>query len=301
MSVRFCVLGSGSEGNAALLMTPDFHVLIDAGFLPDEMAARLDGTGAAWETLDAVVLTHTHGDHIKKKCLTFCAKHEIHFICHQHHAEQLCGGRYFKRLQERGLVRTYDGGGPFTLPLPAQAPVISETKAEPQIRFFPIKVPHDCPPTFGFRIEVRAVSVPSENGANPSSECRWIKLGYLVDLGCCVDDISREVLDVDLLALEFNHDEKMQMTSGRHPNLIQRVMGKEGHLSNSQAADVFRRILEQGKNGGPKLLLQMHLSRDCNRAELAYRAAQEVVLLSGTQTQVFSTRQECRGTIHSLV
>ncbi len=290
MSVQFCVLGSGSEGNAALLMTPHVHVLIDAGFFPDDMAARMDGTGATWESIDAVVLTHTHGDHIKKKCLTFCVTHNVRFICHERHAEQLSGGRYFKRLVEKGLLGTYNGNGPFEVDTRPASPEDSSQPVTDALRFFPIPLPHDAPPTFGFRIEAR-VSIPTD---------RWVKIGYLADLGDGLEPIAREVSDVDLLALEFNHDVELERRSGRHPSLIQRVLGKDGHLSNDQAADFFRRVLEGGSNGGPKLLVQMHLSRDCNRPELAYKAAQEVVLLTGASTRVFSTRQDRRGTVHSL-
>lgn len=289
MNVQFCVLGSGSEGNAALLMTPHLHVLIDAGFFPDELASRMDGTGASWETIDAVVLTHTHGDHIKKKCLTFCAQHGVRFICHERHAEQLSGGRYFKRVVEKNLLQTYNGNGPFEVGAGANH-LAEKTNGAEALRFFPIPLPHDAPPTFGFRIEAR-LAEPAE---------RWVKIGYLADLGDGHEPIAREVLDVDLLALEFNHDVELERRSGRHPTLIQRVLGKDGHLSNEQAADLFRRVLENGTNGGPKLLVQMHLSRDCNRPELAYKAAQEVVLLTGASTRVYSTRQDQRGTVHTL-
>ncbi|HYG76164.1 MAG TPA: MBL fold metallo-hydrolase [Planctomycetota bacterium] len=293
MSVQFCVLGSGSEGNAALLMTPAVHVLIDAGFFPDELSQRMDGTGATWQTLDAVILTHTHGDHLKKKCLTYCIQHDVKFICHAHHAEQLSGGRYFKKMRERGLLQTYDDNGPFEI---WPAPVLDESGAERccALRFFPVALSHDCKPTFGFRIEAR-YSSPETPG-----DIRWFKLGYFADLGHCCEVVTQHMIDLDLLALEFNHDEEMERNSGRHPSLIQRVLGKEGHLSNSQAADVFRRVLETATNGGPKLLVQMHLSRDCNRAELAYNAAQEVVLLTGAHTRVYSTRQDRRGTVHCL-
>jgi phosphoribosyl 1,2-cyclic phosphodiesterase len=294
MSVQFCVLGSGSEGNAALLMTPQAHVLLDAGFLPNELAERMDGTGASWSSLDAVVLTHTHGDHLKKKCLTICAEYDIQFICHEHHAEQLCGSRYFNRLKKRDLVRTYNGAA---------------FEITPDIRFLPIALPHDCPPTFGFRIEVRrpgvVADVPPAEGTvaeapRPYPDKEWAKLAYLVDLGDCAEAVANSVADVDLLALEFNHDEQMQIKSGRHPKLIERVLGPHGHLSNRQAAEVLRRVVENGPNGGPKLLLQMHLSRDCNRADLAYQAAQQVVMLTGAQTRVFSTRQDRRGTVHEI-
>jgi len=296
MSIQFCVLGSGSEGNAALLMTPAVHVLIDAGFFPDELSARMDGTGATWQSLDAVILTHTHGDHIKKKCLTFCIEHDVRFICHEHHAEQLSGGRYFKKMKDRGLLRTYDGKSPFSVSHLAEGPQ-ENVDGTGALRFHPVSLSHDCKPTFGFRIEAPGTV---EDSATATTVERGFKIGYFADLGHCCDGVTREMANVDLLALEFNHDEEMERKSGRHPRLIQRVLGDEGHLSNSQAAEVFRRVLESGTNGGPKFLIQMHLSKDCNRADLAYKAAQEVVLLTGAQTRVFSTRQDRRGSVHCL-
>jgi phosphoribosyl 1,2-cyclic phosphodiesterase len=272
MSVHFCVLGSGSVGNAALLVTPHAHVLIDIGFSPNELAARMEGTGVSWESLDAIVLTHLHDDHIKRKCLVVCARHEIEFICHQRHAEILSGGRSFEQLRARGLVRTFDGA-PF------------ETAGS--VRFRPVPLPHDCPHTFGFRIEA------------PGSGGRVFHLGYLADLGECSDAILEHMSGVDLLALEFNHDETLERQSGRNPRLIQRVLGPEGHLSNKQAAEVFRRILECGPRI-PQVLIQIHLSRECNSAELAFQAAQEVLLLTGAGTQVFSSKQDRRGTMHCL-
>ena len=309
MSVKFCVLGSGSDGNAALLMTPYLHVLIDAGFAPNELAARMDGTGASWASIRAIVLTHTHADHLKRKCLVTCAEYEIEFWCHGQHFLQLQNSRYFNHLHKKGLVRTYESATVFELgaKLNAIPPVLSNGAADPlptHIRIHPIQVPHDCKPTYGFRIEARKAH--DTTGGTVANEApaaygeQWAKLGYLVDLGDCAEDIAASVLDVDLLALEFNHDEHLQRTSGRHPSLIERVLGKDGHLSNKQAANVFRHVLERGQNGGPKVLVQMHLSRECNRAELAYEAAQQVLLLTGSDTQVFSTRQDRRGTVHTI-
>ena len=270
--LHFCVLGSGSNGNSALLLTPDAHLLIDFGFSPLEIDKRLSGTGASWETLDAVVLTHMHGDHIKKQCFTRLAKHEITLYCHADHAAALAGARGFKKLVARGLVKTYD----------------TETfEAASSVHFKPLRVPHDSEPTFGFRIEARR------------ADGRIARLGYLADLGECDDDVARELHGVELLALEFNHDEQLERGSGRHPNLIARVLGRDGHLSNRQAAEVFRKVLQCGQPA-PKFLVQLHLSRECNSAELAYQSAQEVLLLCGGNTQVFSSRQERRGTVHRI-
>jgi phosphoribosyl 1,2-cyclic phosphodiesterase len=308
------MLGSGSQGNAALLMTPTLHVLIDAGFLPDDLAARMEGTGASWDSLDAVILTHTHGDHLKKKCLKRCAEHGVRFVCHEHHVEQLGGGRYFKRLFETGLVQTYDGTHEFrivpqvheavALAVEAGIPALAAESAAPYAEailprrhaameersdalvFHPILVPHDCPPTFGFRIEAALAD-------------RTLQIGYLADLGECDEHIAEQMYGVDLLALEFNHDVGMQVRSGRHPRLIERCLGREGHLSNVQAANVLQQVIEKSSTP-PQVVIQLHLSEECNKPELAYRAAQEAVLLSGAQTKVYSSRQDQRGTIHEL-
>ena len=275
MSVRFCVLGSGSRGNAALLMTPDAHVLIDIGFSPDEIAARLDGTGASWDTLKAVVLTHTHADHLRKRTLVEIAHRGITFYCHAAHLAQLQGGRYFKRLAQQGGVKTYAYEQPFEI--------------TPGLNFRPLALPHDCPPTFGFRVE------------STGSDGRIFKLGYVADLGYECSDLVQHIHDVDMLALEFNHDEDMERNSGRPQRLIERVLGNTGHLSNRQAADVFANILRLANGtGGPQVLVQLHLSAECNQPDLAYRAAQSVVERLGASTKVFTTKQDRRGSVHSI-
>jgi len=223
MSVQFCVLGSGSAGNASLLMTPDLHVLIDAGFPPDELATRLEGTGASWNSLDAVVLTHTHGDHLQKRCLEHCANHQVQFVCHTQHAATLSRGRYFKQLAQQKLLRMYSDDQPLEL--------------FPTLRLQPLRLQHDCPPTFGFRFEIRregtgSVGTGSVSGPFPKrclspspsdagdagtgteshtaairSQSPWLHLAYLADLGTAAGSLAAALADVDVLALEFNHDE----------------------------------------------------------------------------------------------
>lgn len=271
MSIYFCILGSGSKGNAALLKTPGAHILIDAGFSPQELEQRMLGTGVSWESLDAIVLTHLHADHFKRTCFKYCAKHNVEFICHERHAGRFETFGSFKQLRRLGLIRTY-----------ADALI----SLAGHIRIQPVLIPHDSPPTFGFRIEI-----DTPNGMS--------RMAYFADFGECDDVIAETMYGVDLLALEFNHDEHMQLKSDRHPALIQRVMSSGGHLSNRQAADVFRRILESG-HPAPKTLVQIHLSRECNSAELAFQSAQEVAFLAGAPTRIFSSRQEIRGTIHRV-
>src|ERR1035437_5560262 len=63
MAMRFCILGSGSSGNSALLQTEGARVLVDAGFSAKKLVALLAVAGEALERIDAIFLTHEHGDH----------------------------------------------------------------------------------------------------------------------------------------------------------------------------------------------------------------------------------------------
>jgi phosphoribosyl 1,2-cyclic phosphodiesterase len=113
-------------------------------------------------------------------------------------------------------------------------------------------VPHDSEPTFALRFE----------GAG------WA-LGFASDVGHVTAGLAAAFAGVDALAVEYNHDERMQRASGRPPILIHRVLGDDGHLSNAQAAELTRMV---ARSGGLRHLIQLHLSRDCNRPDLAAKA-----------------------------
>ena len=95
-----------------------------------------------------------------------------------------------------------------------------------------------------------------------------------------------------MLALEFNHDVALQWASGRSPSLIQRVLSDDGHLSNEQAAALVDQML--GLAGTERLqhLVQLHLSRDCNRPDLAIAAVQQVFERHRCECRVQTARQD---------
>ena len=94
-------------------------------------------------------------------------------------------------------------------------------------------------------------------------------VGYASDLGCGSAELVEAFAGVDVLALEYNHDEKMERTSPRPKFLVERVLGDCGHLSNQQAADFTAAVAARSGHGFPSHLVQLHLSRDCNHPELA--------------------------------
>ena len=63
--MRVAVLGSGSAGNATFVWAGNTRVLVDAGFSGKDLACRLETLGHAPEQIDAIIVTHDHGDHTR--------------------------------------------------------------------------------------------------------------------------------------------------------------------------------------------------------------------------------------------
>src|SRR6478736_6285046 len=82
MMGRFTVLASGSSGNAALLECNGFGLLIDCGLPPRVLGLRLREVGASWDSVNAVILTHTHSDHWKDFTLADMRSRRIPLYAH---------------------------------------------------------------------------------------------------------------------------------------------------------------------------------------------------------------------------
>jgi len=275
MSMRFTVLASGSGGNASLVEVGEFGVLLDAGLGPRQLAARLTAAGLSWNTVDALLLTHTHTDHWHDRTFAHLHRRNLPVWCHAGHHDVL--GAYspaFSALRTANLIRTFDIG--------------EDCSLSPELRCRPLPIRHDGGPTFGFRFE----AAPDLFGCTCS-------LAYLADLGSWDADLAAALKDVDLLALEFNHDVALEYASGRSARLIARVLGDEGHLSNEQAAGLLREVLRMSAPGRLKHIVQLHLSHDCNRPHLAEAAARAILDQHKHEAEVHTASQDEPGiTLH---
>jgi phosphoribosyl 1,2-cyclic phosphodiesterase len=251
--MEFCVLSSGSGGNASFVRHAGFGLLIELGLSPRRLEAVLAKAGLGWRDINAVVLSHAHGDHWNDAAGAELLERGIPLFCHQRHVDELavCDSA-FLALQEAGLVNLFELDRDWW---PCE-----------RLRCRSFAIPHDADLTCGFRIE----------GLFPDIRL-GLTLGYASDLGTWHEGLVKRLRDVDILALEFNHDETMQRESGRPRFLINRVLGARGHLSNHQAAEFFRRVLLTSRPGRPSHLVQLHLSRQCNTRELAALAARQIV------------------------
>lgn len=267
MAVRWTILASGSSGNASLLEVDGGALLIDAGLSPRQLTLRMGAVGASWGDLRGMLLTHTHSDHWHAKTFARLGEGQVPIFCHAEHRRELqLRWEGFEALQFAGLVRTYDSGRAF-------APLDGITCR-------PLAIPHDGGPTFAFRLE---------GAANLFSE-GWA-LGYAADLGHWSATLAKDLSNVDLLALEFNHDVDLQRASGRAPWLIERVLGDHGHLSNVQGAQFLEECLRRSTPGRLRHLVQLHLSRDCNRPHLAAAAAQKVLATLAPEARLHTASQ----------
>jgi ribonuclease BN (tRNA processing enzyme) len=276
-TARFTVLASGSSGNATLLELDGFGLLIDCGLHPRFLTARLQSVGAKWERISAVLLTHTHTDHWKDATLGDLCSRRIPLFAHpQHFAHLDRVAPCFAALDSAGLAREFTEGQLIRL--------------ASHLTCLPLRVAHDSVPTFAFRIDgLDADSSLPEGGRaqNPA----W-SVGYASDLGCWSPELVEAFAGVDVLAVEYNHDELMERSSTRPRYLVNRVLGDMGHLSNRQAAEFTAAIAGRSGDGFPGHLVQLHLSRDCNRPELAAVAGREALVALNPAAEVITAKQD---------
>jgi len=111
-------------------------------------------------------------------------------------------------------------------------------------------IPHDAQDPVGFLLRTSAGNI-----------------GFLTDLGHATRLVLERVRPAHALVLEANHDVKMLQDCPTRPwSLKQRILGRHGHLSNEAAADAAEQIM----SGDLRHLYLGHLSRECNRPELAH-------------------------------
>ena len=252
MSVQVCILGSGSSGNATCVFDGEQALLIDAGFSAREMARRLATLSIEPAQISAICVSHEHKDHTAGLSVL----HRRHGVPLYANAGTIEGIRSYEPRKDIEW-NVFTNGSAFR---------VGSFQVEP------FSVPHDAYDPVGFMVQAHDV-----------------RIGIVTDIGV-VTNLTRERLKrCQVLVLEANHDEKLLQQSERPWFVKQRILGRQGHLSNAAAAEALAEV------AGPELdqVFLVHLSSDCNTSELAEKTVQEALLQRGySSVAVHATAQD---------
>ena len=208
--MRFKSLGSGSSGNATLVQvngSDACNVLIDCGLGFKQLIQRLEQSAVQPHQLDAIFITHEHGDHIG--CVqALSSQYNIPVWMSMGTAVAM------GFINSSGLLHTASDG------------VTINIKG---LQLCPFTVPHDAR---------EPLQLTCSDGV--------AKLGVLTDLGHATAHVLEQLQGCHSLMLECNHDTELLAASSYPPFLKTRVGGPYGHLSNSQAADIVRAVQHSG-------------------------------------------------------
>jgi len=231
--LRFKSLGSGSSGNATLIEAQSgmhtTRLLIDCGIRLRDLEARLSEAGTCAEDLDAIFITHEHGDHIG------CARS---FVKRYSTPLWMSQGTWLAVSDEAWVPHQH-------LLNVARDGCTIEIGA---LQALPFTVPHDAREPLQLRC--------SDGNRH---------LGIVTDLGHASSHVVASLQGCHALLLEANHDPDMLQASA-YPNFLkQRVAGPWGHLANHAAAELLARIKHENLN----YVQAAHLSERNNTPELA--------------------------------
>lgn len=231
--LRFASLASGSDGNCLVAQSLDLvgttTVLIDCGLSLRDTERRLARLGLAPSDVDAVLVTHEHGDHAG--CVAdFAAAHNVVvFLTHGTARALKCEGKFHD-----GVRTQYIRG--------------EQKVGVGAMEVLPFTVPHDA---------AEPVQYVLSDGA--------ARLGVLTDIGISTRHVEQTLSGLSALVLECNYDRDMLWGGGYPRWLKERIGGPFGHLDNRESA----RLLSALDRSRLKHIIGAHLSQQNNKPELA--------------------------------
>jgi phosphoribosyl 1,2-cyclic phosphodiesterase len=305
--VRFTVLASGSKGNSTVVSGGRTRILVDCGLSCRELFRRMRLAGEEPETLDAIIITHEHMDHVSGLSVTARKLGiPVFFTEGTHRAwmrwltprRQMTYAQWLEQCRKQAAERQAEADaavcdGELDEPeaeseLPPSAEL--QTAAEPATG-----LPLDRPPSrkedptwlpsveyfepgqpFAIGdIAVSPFTIPHD-AADPVGfvfRAEGVRMAFATDLGYIPPNVKAQLQGVDLLLLESNHDLEM-LRDGPYPWAVkQRVLSRVGHLSNEAAAD----FLENSYDGQAAYVILAHLSESNNLPELARVTAERAL------------------------
>ena len=245
----FSPLCSGSSGNASFVDAGGVRLLVDAGVPGRRMKELMDMIDVAPETLNAILVTHEHSDHVAGVGV-LSRRYDLPVF-----AAAECWQSMPKSIGEIAPknVRVFEPDRDFYLK---------------QLCVHPFTTPHDSAHAVGYTFV--------HDGK---------KLSIMTDIGHVSNTMLDAVAFSDLILLEANHDVDM-LKAGSYPYpLKMRILSSRGHLCNEDAGLVLQKLHARGV----KNAILGHLSQENNTPELALVTVQSVLEEAGLLDSMFVT------------
>jgi phosphoribosyl 1,2-cyclic phosphodiesterase len=247
MSLFISSLNSGSNGNCYYIGNERDAILVDAGISCRETERRMHRLGLSMQKVRAIFISHEHSDHINGVTV-LSKKYNLPVY--------ITTGT----LNNCSLVLDIQKTFSFTA---YEAIKIGELLISAFPKF------HDAAHPHSFIVE-----------------CNGVKVGVLTDIGIACENVIKHFSQCHAAFLEANYDEEL-LEKGRYPyHLKRRIRSGHGHLSNSQALEVFI----NHRSAHLSHLLLSHLSRDNNSPELVHELFSQHA--NGTEIIVASRYEE---------
>ena len=223
----FCPLASGSKGNSVYVGTGSTKILIDAGLSAKAVTAKLQQINVDIADIDAILVTHEHTDHIKGLQVLGC-RMGIPVFCNSETAKAIYGV-----FNEAPKFKIFSTGEKFEFG---------------DLEIEPFSIQHDTLDPVAFVIRTMGM-----------------KLGFCTDLGFVTTLVRNQLQKCDYLYVEANHQPSMVHACNRPSVYKQRVLSRQGHLSNDECAELLLEVFHDEL----KHVHLAHLSSECNSPDLA--------------------------------
>ncbi len=224
--IKICPLASGSKGNSIFIETKNAKILIDAGLSFLQLTKRLNQINVSIEDIDAILITHEHMDHIQA-LKVIADKVNVPVLANSDTAKGI-----YNNLHVMPKMKIFTTGEEF------------EFK---DMKILPFSIQHDTLDPVGFIIKNNSY-----------------KMGFCADIGFVTSLVKNTLKGCDYLYLEANHQVSMVHSSERSYVYKQRVLGRQGHLSNVESFSLLKDLI----NPKLKYVQLAHISLECNSKDL---------------------------------
>lgn len=258
--LNFCSLYSGSSGNSLFVQTENTKLLVDSGVSGKKIENALNDIGVSPESLDGILVTHEHIDHVQSLG-TLSKKFDLPVFVNQETLDAM--PKQKDKISDKN-IKLFK---------------VNEKFEIGDLLINPFSIPHDAANPCGFNI------------FNDSK-----KISIATDIGHMTNDILRNLEESLFIMLEANYDPEVLRCSSYPFPLKSRIAGPTGHLPNEMAGKTISHLM----GSGLKTAMLGHLSKESNFPELAYQTVLDELIATNSVSDDFSLSVASRDTHSKL-